>query len=160
MLEDLHRVFKEVFLQRDASMRALWSDRPKCSHNVSQSVKRIRCRSDTMLILVFADHFERNCLFAVVTISGRLPHPLTSEGCVAFKGNMPSYDCAPTQGKGKGEHCHGNMLDFQCPAARPITECFRFQFLRCKHYVTAPEINSPRGSSRQKLRYGNLLNPL
>ena len=27
-------------------MRALWSDRPNCSHNVSQKVKRIRCFSD------------------------------------------------------------------------------------------------------------------
>ena len=26
-------------------MRALWSDRPNCSHNVSQKVKRIRCFS-------------------------------------------------------------------------------------------------------------------
>ena len=41
MLEDLHR-FLRGFLQRDASMRALWSDRPNCSHNVSQKVKRIR----------------------------------------------------------------------------------------------------------------------
>ena len=28
-------------------MRALWSDRPNCSHNVSQKVKRIRRVSDT-----------------------------------------------------------------------------------------------------------------
>ena len=27
-------------------MRALWSDRPNCSHNVSQKVKRIRRVSD------------------------------------------------------------------------------------------------------------------
>ena len=27
-------------------MRALWSDRPNCSHNVSQKVKRIRRFSD------------------------------------------------------------------------------------------------------------------
>ena len=27
-------------------MRALWSDRPKCSHNVSQKVKRISCLSE------------------------------------------------------------------------------------------------------------------
>ena len=27
-------------------MRALWSDRPNCSHNVSQKVKRIRCISE------------------------------------------------------------------------------------------------------------------
>ena len=27
-------------------MRALWSDRPNCSHNVSQKVKRIRCLSE------------------------------------------------------------------------------------------------------------------
>ena len=27
-------------------MRALWSDRPNCSHNVSQKVKRIRRLSD------------------------------------------------------------------------------------------------------------------
>ena len=27
-------------------MRALWSDRPNCSHNVSQKVKRIRCFSE------------------------------------------------------------------------------------------------------------------
>ena len=37
-------------------------------------------------------------------------------------------------------------------ASRPITICpdtiteiIRFRFLRCKNYVTAPEINSPRG---------------
>ena len=45
MLEDLHRFSKE-FLQRDASMRALWSDRHNCSHNVSQKAKRIRRFSD------------------------------------------------------------------------------------------------------------------
>ena len=27
------------FLQRDASMRAIWSDKQNCSHNVSQKVK-------------------------------------------------------------------------------------------------------------------------
>ena len=30
-------------------MRALWSDRPSCSHNVSQKVKRIRRLSDFSL---------------------------------------------------------------------------------------------------------------
>ena len=30
-------------------MRALWSDRPKCSHNVSHNVKRIRRFSETKL---------------------------------------------------------------------------------------------------------------
>ena len=30
-----------------------------------------------------------------------------------------------------------------CPET--ITELIRFEFLRCKNYVTAPEINSPRG---------------
>ena len=35
VFEALHR-FERGFLQRDASMRALWSDRPNCSHNVSQ----------------------------------------------------------------------------------------------------------------------------
>ena len=34
-------------------MRALWSDRPKCSHNVSQKVKRIRRLSD-----LFNDVFD------------------------------------------------------------------------------------------------------
>ena len=28
-------------------MRALWSDRPKCSHNVTQKVKRISCLSES-----------------------------------------------------------------------------------------------------------------
>ena len=41
VLEALHR-FLRGFLQRGASMRALWSDRQNCSHNVSQKVKRIR----------------------------------------------------------------------------------------------------------------------
>ena len=41
VLEDLHR-FWRGFLQRDASMRALCSHRPNCSHSVSQKVKRIR----------------------------------------------------------------------------------------------------------------------
>ena len=36
-----------------------------------------------------------------------------------------------------------------CPET--ITELIRFRFLRCKNYVTAPEINSPRGPGRQKL---------
>ena len=31
-------------------MRALWSERPNCSHNVSQKVKRIRCFSDNFYI--------------------------------------------------------------------------------------------------------------
>ena len=34
MLEDLHR-FGRGFLQRDASVRELWSDRQNCFHNVS-----------------------------------------------------------------------------------------------------------------------------
>ena len=29
-------------LQADTSMRALWSDRQDCSHNVSQTFKRVR----------------------------------------------------------------------------------------------------------------------
>ena len=40
--------FKGVFLQREASMRALWSDRQNCSHNVSQKVKRIRRLSENV----------------------------------------------------------------------------------------------------------------
>ena len=40
-----------------------------------------------------------------------------------------------------------------CPET--ITEAIRFQFLRCKNYVTAAEISSPRGPIRQKLRYRN-----
>ena len=44
-LEDLHR-FWRGFLQRDASLRALWSDWPNCSHSVSQKFKRIRRFSD------------------------------------------------------------------------------------------------------------------
>ena len=34
-------------------MRALWSDRPNCSHNVSQKVKRIRCFSEGYLKMAF-----------------------------------------------------------------------------------------------------------
>ena len=41
MLEDLHRLYRG-FLQRDASMRAPWSDRQNSSPNMSQNVKRIR----------------------------------------------------------------------------------------------------------------------
>ena len=37
VLEDLHKFYRG-FLQRDASLRALWSDRPNCSHNVSQKL--------------------------------------------------------------------------------------------------------------------------
>ena len=47
------------------------------------------------------------------------------------------------------------------PLTRPIkrsmtiTEFTRFRFLRRKHHVTAPEIDSPRGPNlRQKLGYG------
>ena len=46
VLEDLHK-FWRGFLQRDASMRALCSHRPNCSHSVSQKVKRIRRFSET-----------------------------------------------------------------------------------------------------------------
>ena len=49
VLEEFHR-FLRGFLQRDASMRALWSDRQNCSHNVSQKVKRIRRLSDLSLL--------------------------------------------------------------------------------------------------------------
>ena len=49
------------------------------------------------------------------------------------------------------------QIDTICPET--ITEIFRFQFLRCKDYVTAPEINSPGGPIRQKLRYGNHSSP-
>ena len=45
VLEGLHR-FSRGFRQKDASMRALWSDRSNCSHNVSQKVKRIRRLSE------------------------------------------------------------------------------------------------------------------
>ena len=58
MLEDLHR-FNRDFLQRDAFMRALWSDRQNCSHNVSQNVKCIRGLSEDRKhffeMLVFQD---------------------------------------------------------------------------------------------------------
>ena len=33
-------------------MRALWSDRPNCSHNVSQKVKRIRCPSYPSFVII------------------------------------------------------------------------------------------------------------
>ena len=46
VLEDSAQVLKGVFLQRDASMRALWSDRQICSHNVSRKLKRIRRLSE------------------------------------------------------------------------------------------------------------------
>ena len=39
-LGDLQR-FSRGFLQRDASMRALWSDRQNCSHSMSPKFKRI-----------------------------------------------------------------------------------------------------------------------
>ena len=42
----ISRGFKRVFLPRDPSMRALWSERQSCSHNVSQNLKRIRRVSD------------------------------------------------------------------------------------------------------------------
>ena len=45
-----------------------------------------------------------------------------------------------------------------CP--KTITEIICFQFLRCKDYVTAPETNSPKGPTRQKLQYGNRSNSL
>ena len=40
-LEDLHWFYRGL-RQRDPSMRALWSDRQICSHNLSQQVKRIK----------------------------------------------------------------------------------------------------------------------
>ena len=40
-------MFYRGFLHREAAMRALWSDRQSCSHNVSQQVKRIRHFSDS-----------------------------------------------------------------------------------------------------------------
>ena len=45
-----------------------------------------------------------------------------------------------------------------CPET--ITELIRFEFLRCKNYVTAPKINSPEAQNRQKLLYANPSNPL
>ena len=44
-------VFACVFEERDASMRAPSSDRQNCSHNVSQTVKRIRRVSELWLFL-------------------------------------------------------------------------------------------------------------
>ena len=58
MLEELHR-FLRGFLHRDASMRALWSDRPNCSHNVSQKVKRIRRVSELRANFVLAKDRKR-----------------------------------------------------------------------------------------------------
>ena len=45
-----------------------------------------------------------------------------------------------------------------CPET--ITELICFQFLRCKNYITEPELNCPTGLFRQKLRYGKHSNPL
>ena len=45
-----------------------------------------------------------------------------------------------------------------CPET--ITELICFPSQRCKKYVTAPEITSHKGTSRQKLRYRNHSSPL
>ena len=45
-------------------MRALWSDRPNCSHNVSQKVKRIRHFSDCCFF--FQCPFGLSCGLGVV----------------------------------------------------------------------------------------------
>ena len=64
VLEDSYRFYRG-FLQRDASMRALWSDRKNCSHNVSQKVKSIKRLSEQGLSVL------RSSLKSV-TDSGRL----------------------------------------------------------------------------------------
>ena len=68
MLEDYHR-FLRGFLQRDASMRALWSDRPNCSHNVFQKVERIKRFSETHTVTppLVAGRLMVNCLLNVCT---------------------------------------------------------------------------------------------
>ena len=45
--------------------------------------------------------------------------------------------------KASGSGIDLTLLTTICPET--ITELVRCEFLRCKNYVTAPEINSPRG---------------
>ena len=56
----------------------------------------------------------------------------------------------------------GGVLYFEWGVYHPesISELIRFQFLRRKNHVLSPEIASPRGPSRQKLRYRNHSSPL
>ena len=56
-------------------MRALWSDRPNCSHNVSQKVKRIRCFSETWESRVTGPNFIH-------------PHPPTPENTLLGVGGV------------------------------------------------------------------------
>ena len=44
-------------------MRALWSERPNCSHNVSQKVKRIRRLSDLLGPVLGRTDFSRIFIF-------------------------------------------------------------------------------------------------
>ena len=58
-LREDFRTFQRGFLPRDASMRALWSSRQNCSHNVSQKLKRIRRFSESTSLKHF--RWERGC---------------------------------------------------------------------------------------------------
>ena len=52
-------------------MRALWSDRPNCSHNVSQKVKRIRRFSEVGFIGGFLYGAGAETLIFVTGTSGK-----------------------------------------------------------------------------------------
>ena len=67
----------------------------------------------------------------------------------------PNTEISPAIAKINSQKIYGCTI---CPET--ITEIIRFQFRRCKNYVTAPEINSSGGPICQKIRYGNHSNPL
>ena len=79
------------FLQRGASMRALWSDRQNCSHNVSQKVNRIRRVSDPREIRRVSPNEGRKR--AIDLGGGGVQKPLLGEGALSALFPLPRLFC-------------------------------------------------------------------
>ena len=91
-------------------MRALWSDRPNCSHNVSQKVKRIRCFSDLPNLL---------CNLATGKYGCREVRVYPTE-CGEQLGRDPSKNGSSKPLVSKGVFWGGNTLGL-VPSCRPPT---------------------------------------
>ena len=73
-------------------MRALWSDRPNCSHNVSQKVKRIRRVSD---LLLFSYIFQENPHIKIFRVGPSTGDPQGVSLCLCALLDGPVRDTPP-----------------------------------------------------------------
>ena len=93
-----------------------------------------------------------DCLQTGFERHGLPPQRAPLDTVYPLREHLNSVQCMVSRG-----YCEGLFPDTVCWTRLRNTW---FQFPRCKDYVTAPDMNSPRGPTRQKLRYTNHSNLL